>query len=721
MLSERLVRTEYVPKPSKVVSQAKVTEKITMTLDDETVDSKRSKPARKSLKQDVLQWKLNFPDEQGKTKPRAAKLRIEEEELYSRYTNFGKSYLYDYEDEDVIGVKKDFKVFAGYIDSTSNALLSDLNMRKFYKLQDDADCEPFDEESMNQECDFLEDTRGGSPCRIAADCPEMEMDTDIAALSADLSEDTTNSTEQPSSTEESHNSTMDTTQNSSLANASHSTELNSSSGGGGSGGASTTTLDLSSRVIPQIMITSKISRKVEPELRLNILGLPEKMLRKRAIFGLPKEMTKKQPANKTTDTEAAAEVEGMSLSLNPDFEFESGIIMGTKKPPPPKLFFNLSMDLKNIPTPPPSEVDEGENDDFIGFDETPEFNDSDVFTSTLARLSLDSSLFLPKVSRSMSQDSGFQSPPASLRFSCDDAGPSRFSCDDAEPSRLSGDESGPSDVDSGLGASGIDSELGGTSPREKTNEADFVKPHVEEEEENELKAALTEKHKKLQDQAEKRHQERLDANVDVTVEVNKWHTYLKPILKASHGRANFDIHELGTEILNSYPGERQVNQTITFADVVAEKEQPDICRYFLSTLLLANTENIRLSVTRREKDQVTEYKDMKMAFLSAERHYQEINEMYDTEGMLNTNVKKRMRENEEEEVSAVALERTPKKKQKMRLAKVIENSPADSGYLSGFEEGSSSISLPSSPSSRKRASSGALKINRKAVSAMKGF
>lgn len=707
MLSERLVRTEYVPKPSKVVPLAKVTEKITMTLDDETVDSKRSKPARRSLKQDVLQWKLNFPDEQGKTKPRAAKLKIEEEELYSRYTNFGKSYLYDYEDDDVIGVKKDFKVFAGYIDCTSNALLSDLNMRKFYKLQDHADCEPFDEESMNQECDFLEDTRGGSPCRIV-DCPEMAMDTEIDGISADSSGNTTtNTTEQPS-TDESHNSTMDTTQNSSLANASHSTELDSSGG-----------LDLSSRVIPQMMIKSKVNLKVEPELKLNILGLPEKMLRKRAMFALPKEMTKKQPANKpATETEGAAD--GVSLSLNPDFECESGIIMGTKRPAPAKLFFNLSMDLRNIPTPPPSEVDE---EDFVGFDETPEFNDSDVFTSTLARLSLDSSLFLPKVSRSMSQDSGFQSPPASLRFSCDDAGPSRFSCDDAEPSRLSCDDSGPSDVDSGLGASGIDSELA-TGPREKTNEADFVKPpHVEAgEEESELQAALTEKHKKLQDQAEKRHQERLDANVDVTVEVNKWHAYLKPILKASHARANFDIHELGTEILNSYPGERQVNQTITFADVVAEKEQPDICRYFLSTLLLANTENIRLSVTRREKDQVTEYKDMQMAFLSAERHYQEINEMYDTEGMLNTNVKKRMRENDEE-LAGVALERTPKKKQKqqkMLLKTAIENSPADSGYLSGLEEGS--MSLPSSPSSRKRSSSGAVKINGKVVvTVLKGF
>lgn len=700
MLSEKLIRTDYIPKPSKIVTLAKVTEKLCISYDDETVESaakkKGGKPKR-SLKQDVLHWKLNFPDEQGKTKPRAANLKIEEEELYSRYTNFGKSYLYDYEDDDVIGVKKDFKVFAGYIDPSSNALLSDLNMRKFYKLQEEAEGEDFDDERMNEECDFLEDTRGGSPCRndmtFMDDCPEMDMEP-IDAISSDFSGEnsTVNLSEQPS-TDETPNSSMN---DSTLANASHSTELNSSGEGASS-------MDLSSRVIPQIMIKTKNLMKLdEPEIKLNFLGLPEKMLRKKAIFALPKEMTKKPGKNASlvTEEEEAAKDCDEQPSQAIDFEFESGIIMGTKKPVKEKLFINLSLDLKNIPTPPPSPTPEDE-EDFLGFDETPEFNDSDVFTSTLQRLSLDSSLFLPKVSRTFSQDSGFLTPPASLRFSCDESGPSRLSCDD----------SGPSDVDSGLGASGIDDD---SLPREKTNEADFVTPQDEEEQ---MPIELTEKHKKLQDQAEKRLQDRLDANVDETVEVNKWHSYLKPILKASHARANFDIHELGTEILESFPGERQVNQTITFADVVAEKEQPDVCRYFLSTLLLANTENIRLSVGKKGPNEVTEYKDMKLAFLSADRHYQEINDMYDTDGVLNTNVKKRMRENDEEEMPpGPHSEKTPKKQKmaKRVILKVLENSPADSGYLSGFEEagpssqGSFLGSSQGSSPPRKRSISGAL-------------
>lgn len=383
---------------------------------------------------------------------------------------------------------------------------------------------------------------------------------------------------------------------------------------------------------------------------------------------------------------------------------------GTKnsnKTKPEKLFINLSVDLRNIPTPPASPVPDDE-EDFIGFDETPEFNDSDVFTSTLARLSLDSSLFLPKAMarRSMSQDSGFLTPPASLRFSCDE-------------------DAGPSDVDSGLGASSLDDEGQLMSPREKTDESLFLgKEREKEVMEDDISVELTEKHKRLQDQAEKRQQERLEANVDVTVEVNRWHAYLKPILKASHARANFDIHAVGTEILEQFPGHAEQQQpvkevtTITFADVVAEKEQPDICRYFLSTLLLANTENIRLSVARRGSQsgqEVTEYKDMRLTFLSAERHYQEINEMYDDAGVLNTNVKKRMREEEEEVVKQVPgphMERTPKKARKESVAKralkVLESSPADSGYLSGFEDGASTSGIGSP--SRKRSISGEMVV-----------
>lgn len=191
--------------------------------------------------------------------------------------------------------------------------------------------------------------------------------------------------------------------------------------------------------------------------------------------------------------------------------------------------------------------------------------------------------------------------------------------------------------------------------------------------------------------------------------MNKWHAYLKPILKASHARANFDIHELGTEILESFPGNpKEVNTTVTFADVVAGKDQPDICRYFLSTLLLANTENVRLSVVKRSENQVTEYKDMHLAFLSSERHYQEINEMYDDAGVINTNVKKRMRE--DEEVAVVEkLQKTPKKQKivKKVIAKVFENSPADSGYLSGLDETAGTSSGFASPS-RKRSISGVM-------------
>lgn len=708
MLSEKLIRTEYTVKACKILPLARVTEKITISL-DEVVIGAGAKPnavTKRSLKQDILGWKLNFPDETGKTKPRPHKLKIEEEELYSRYTNFGKSYLYDYEDDDVLGVKKDFKVFAGYIDPVTNALLSDLNLRKFYRQQEEAEGEPFDEESMNQECDFLEDTRGGSPCRITdsflSDCPEMEVDSAIGSITASDSSGLSQETTTTSTTDPSIDSTLN---ESSLGNASHSTELNASEA------ADTSSIDTSSRVIPQ-MLMKVTKQKPEIELKINILGLPEKLLRKKLLFALPKELVRKAVIVKSGQGEV---VEVKEKSNVTDFEFESGILnlpsTKSKKTQesqePRKSPFITLNDLSSLPprpeTPTNSPSDSAAEDeaDFIGFDDfPPEFNDSDVFTSTLNRLSLDSSLFLPKVSRSLSQDSGFLTPRSSFcRFSCDDAG--------------------PSDLDSGLGISCIDedlSQIGNKSTLETIAEEKSTKEHLEAEKLRllrgktpEMDAAaieLTDKHKKLQAIADKRHQERLEQNTDVTVEVNKWHSYLKPILKASHARANFDIHELGTEILEGFPKQESSssNRTVTFADVVKDKEQPDICRYFLSTLLLANTENIRLSVAPKGKDQVTEYKDMQLSFLSSERHFQEMEAMYDEQGVINTNVQKRMRE-----VDAEEAQRTPKKK-KISLLKVLEQSPTDSGYLSGFEE------PVASGSGRKRSVNGEMKVVKKAKS-----
>ncbi|GLV40306.1 hypothetical protein CBL_07098 [Carabus blaptoides fortunei] len=59
------------------------------------------------------------------------------------------------------------------------------------------------------------------------------------------------------------------------------------------------------------------------------------------------------------------------------------------------------------------------------------------------------------------------------------------------------------------------------------------------------------------------------------------------------GEKEFDIHEFGTNILNAFPNQSAEN-VVSFKNIVHEKSTEDITRYFVSTLQLANTNNIEI-------------------------------------------------------------------------------------------------------------------------------
>lgn len=61
---------------------------------------------------------------------------------------------------------------------------------------------------------------------------------------------------------------------------------------------------------------------------------------------------------------------------------------------------------------------------------------------------------------------------------------------------------------------------------------------------------------------------------------------LAPTLEAAHARQNFNIKDLGTEILNvCKAGE---NGRATLADVMADKDPSIMCRYMLASLVLVS-------------------------------------------------------------------------------------------------------------------------------------
>ena len=61
-------------------------------------------------------------------------------------------------------------------------------------------------------------------------------------------------------------------------------------------------------------------------------------------------------------------------------------------------------------------------------------------------------------------------------------------------------------------------------------------------------------------------------------------------------RGDFDIHAYGTQILDKFPeGNRKT--TIKFQDVISASSPEEVSRLFLSSLMLANTQNLEIECT----------------------------------------------------------------------------------------------------------------------------
>ncbi|PNF16277.1 hypothetical protein B7P43_G10843 [Cryptotermes secundus] len=81
---------------------------------------------------------------------------------------------------------------------------------------------------------------------------------------------------------------------------------------------------------------------------------------------------------------------------------------------------------------------------------------------------------------------------------------------------------------------------------------------------------------------------------DIARRVAEWEHYIRPKLKVARDRGHFDIHEVGTGILCSFP-QSSAKVTLQFEQFAANKPTVDVPRYFLAALQLANTYNIEIS------------------------------------------------------------------------------------------------------------------------------
>ena len=82
-------------------------------------------------------------------------------------------------------------------------------------------------------------------------------------------------------------------------------------------------------------------------------------------------------------------------------------------------------------------------------------------------------------------------------------------------------------------------------------------------------------------------------STDLAKRVRIWHETLGPKLELVEQRGGFDIHEYGTKVLNKFPQDSR-KTTIDFCDIGEGNTPEEVSRLFLSSLMLANSQNVEI-------------------------------------------------------------------------------------------------------------------------------
>ena len=98
--------------------------------------------------------------------------------------------------------------------------------------------------------------------------------------------------------------------------------------------------------------------------------------------------------------------------------------------------------------------------------------------------------------------------------------------------------------------------------------------------------------------------DRYQEEMRLVARINDWHERLEPILAVQEGRQGFDIQECAAELLDNirhtqserkHEPQQQQQENVEFASMVRGKEPWEVCRFFLSSLLLVNCGNIQVA------------------------------------------------------------------------------------------------------------------------------
>lgn len=127
--------------------------------------------------------------------------------------------------------------------------------------------------------------------------------------------------------------------------------------------------------------------------------------------------------------------------------------------------------------------------------------------------------------------------------------------------------------------------------------------------------------------------EKYAVETQLSARVTDWQTRLRPILDEESIRPHFDIHEYGSKIINRakveiqrksherkgfvHQSEDTTNDVVDFNSITKNCEHYEVCRLFLSSLMLCNSGSISVSQGEK-KGQVSTLDDLQVKLLETQ-------------------------------------------------------------------------------------------------------
>lgn len=112
-----------------------------------------------------------------------------------------------------------------------------------------------------------------------------------------------------------------------------------------------------------------------------------------------------------------------------------------------------------------------------------------------------------------------------------------------------------------------------------------------------------------------------DTKLDEAAElrIKKWSEYVTPLLSQAKSRSNYDIQKYGMDIISQFD---EIDSKSSFQSIMKNKRADFTARNFLSMLMLANTENIKITNLNKDINKASLPVEVGITLLSKEMFYE---------------------------------------------------------------------------------------------------